>query len=265
MARLAPIVLVTLFATSASVYLSEQECDLCQERRKWLFILSTEDSNSTSTLKMLNGIDGISLASEIGDLSLLKHLYDSAKGKKGEWMQETTGAWGHLPISERSILCPLQKYARGSIGRLRSTTAITGFSELVQDVPAGGIPFLEQLFPCAKLIIQTRRSMAPLVDKSAYRKNTTEVFEASFLHNWRFTSTSEKMQYLEQLHKRYQEIYGESKSFMMFADDFSVERFNELLEWLGISMCKFTDIIGESKDETSADVKVDGTCSISWQ
>lgn len=227
----------------------EMECSLCNRDQEWLFIAATGRSGSTTTLNMLQSIPGIYLAGEnSGVMAELLELYDKAPSGTGS----RRGAWAHGPVSETSVLCALQDYVKALIGK--STQAVTkriGFKEVRWSKET--LDFMLKLFPCAQIVVQTRTELKQQKQSAWYQGDETAQVvlekDTDLLETWQRNHTDQ--------------------TFPMHLEDFSPDRFNTLLRWLGVQGCQFKNVChaNDSKlhprgyNDASSDVQVDGTCS----
>jgi len=225
-----------------------EECSLCNTDQKWLFIAATGRSGSTTTLNMLQNIPGIHLAGENhGAVADLLKLYDKAiqLHKSGSIVH---GSWGHGPISERTVLCALQDYVKALIGKpTQADPKRIGFKDIIWEEET--LDFMLKLFPCAQIVTQTRRNLTQQSQSEFWGEKPEAIQELQ-----RATSLLEAWQ------RNHTDV-----AFHMHLEDFSPDRFNALLRWLGVQGCQFKSVCHANLNgyhDASSDVQVDGTCSI---
>ena len=165
-------------------------CNLCEQ--KWVFVLSAAGrSGSTSLLEGLNALPGVSLSGEnLGLLSQMQEQFDrvdrlvsmNEPGKKAAFsLPEWRGRRMHTLCAQQSIMASLAG-GNGSFvaSAMGGRDQIFGFKELIElpsfeaDGPFPGefphlevsarkrawVSFLEQLFPCSRLVLNLRRDTA---------------------------------------------------------------------------------------------------------
>jgi len=229
----------------------DEECSLCNTDQKWLFIAATGRSGSTTTLNMLQSIPGIHLAGENnGTVAELLKLYKVLPFIQSHGYQGFNGSWGHGPISERSVLCALQDYVEALIGKpAQADPKRIGFKEIRWEEET--LDFMLKLFPCAQIVTQTRRNLTQQSQSEFWGEKPEAIQELQ-----RATSLLEAWQ------RNHTDV-----AFHMHLEDFSPDRFNALLRWLGVQGCQFKNVChanpnGNTDHDASSDVQVDGTCSI---
>jgi hypothetical protein len=228
------------------------ECDLCvDEKVEWLFISATGRSGSTTTLNMLQAIPGIHLAGENEALDSIMDLYNKAMSPAVGVSGEDDGAWSHGERSKKQIKCALQLYVKGLLGSYEKGTKIVGFKE-VRFMKEDLIFFSETLFPCARFVVQTRKDVQAQQNSKTYRQWD---MDAQVL--WQTTKALEDWQKAH-----------DSRSIALHLEDFSVETFNNLLTWAGVSGCQYINVCHANDGgygDDSASVQIEGKCKIkSW-
>lgn len=239
----------TFFAYLNATRGHKRYCSLCSGYPKWVLIAATGRSGSTTTLNMLQRIPGFHLAGENnGIMSELRELYVKTREGLG-FDQARHGSYGHGPISEERILCALQQYVKALLGKPKDPHPLRiGFKEASWNKET--LDFASILFPCAQIVIQTRQDLLQQSHSAWWseRANALEDLQnkTGILENW-------------------QRNHPEN-TFLMHLEDFSVDRFNTLLGWLGVSGCHYTSVChanaNDGYEDASSDVHIEGSCSV---
>lgn len=221
------------------------DCDLCGGAQQWLFVLAGGRSGSTTVLSMLNAIPGVHLAGENwGAVNSLLELYKNANNTGfGHSSNDVVDAWSHTEISEKRVLCAMQDYVRVIVGEFdAATTKYIGFKEIRHKTPEQ-INFFSKVFPCAKYVINTR-------DVDEQHKS-----------GWFKEMPLEKLQAKKVSLESFSASHEES-AFDLPLEDFSVERFNSMLHWLGAGGCAFTQVAHANDGGYAGSVSpgLEGTC-----
>lgn len=201
------------------VALAPEDCDLCNTSEKWLFLLATGRSGSTTTLDMMNTVEGITLAGENVDvIPTLGKLLQRADERAA---QAADGRFGPGPVSRKSLLCAMQEYTRGIIGTFnRSSTKYIGFKDI--RLHKDSMKLYDEIFPCARYIVQTRKNTAAQARSQARR--------------WHGTLATVKSQ--TSILQKWYEKHSDA-SYGLQLENFSIATFNNVLQWLGVSGCQF--------------------------
>jgi len=221
------------------------DCDLCKGKFKWLFIVGTGRSGTTTTLMMIDAIPRYYLTGENdGLVNNLQKIYIDVMSRnarvKGAFRRDGV-------IQEHRMLCGMQEIVKLSLGEFDEEHVTTiGFKE-IRFQTEEDLAFLQRLFPCARFIVVTRRNPSNAVGSGWWTKeNIDEMIENSHvLQAWQSSH--------------------EPNAFPLQLEDFSVERFNEMLKWLGVSGCEYSSV-GRSNQGTYGygdgrdTVKMNGTC-----
>ena len=202
-------------------------CDLCHDNN-WLLVLATGRSGSTSVMSMLNALPNTYIAGENYDMA--GGLFDLfMKAKTSEHMgvgKDKRGAWAHRHVDEHTLLCDLQNYARDAIGATQTAGTI-GWKEIRYQ--SKSLPFLRQLFPCAKYIVIVRRKLENQ-SRSAWFKTLRRS------HQQKVSLLKEKTQLLVEWGEKHH-----NSSVLLHTEDMTVERFNAIARWLGHT-CHFNHV-----------------------
>lgn len=228
-------------------------CNLCVGEQRWAFVLSSGRTGSTSILEMLNAIPGFYIAGE--NFGLLQHVQELYQNDDMQILMAggnySTASFYHLPISSNDVRCALQSYVKAMIGGFDpSTTSVIGFKE-IRHHTAEELDFFLELFPCARIVINTRAD--------------TEALQESQNHTFEDVPNQEELQAVTDVLENWQAAHRK-EAFLMRLEDFSLKRFNEMLAWLGVANCQYTSI---AEDNTQFGyfpgrqrAQIDGECKI---
>ena len=234
-------------------------CDLCAQ--KWVFILSAGRSGSTSLLEGLNSLPGVSLGGEnFAMINVAREMVDRAD----KLQQRGDSAAFEMKNEHLSsdVLCSMQdvfaKLTNHDLGQSNGgQQKILGFKELVSlpsasewQEGAKGVPhlaagntnwldFIDRLFPCARIVFNTRRDVAT---QSRAIASTFGTARGMPLHKIEQDVRAVNANF-ERWHAGRSSGGNSSKSrsFMMYAEDLAPSRFTQLARWLGLN-CTFTAI-----------------------
>mmetsp|Transcript_139681 Transcript_139681/g.254107 ORF Transcript_139681/g.254107 Transcript_139681/m.254107 type:complete len:295 (+) Transcript_139681:47-931(+) len=217
------------------------------EGGKWLFILATGRTGSSSILRMVDQIPGVFLSGENGgmlsDLAALKE-----KGNRTD-AQQVSVSWKHGAQNHEDILCFLRGYTRSIIGSPGFQPTMTGFKE-VRHTTADELDVLLETFPDAKFIINTRKNITAQSISQAKLVETKDSL---------FNSSEEVLQQMTTELEEWGQAHSD-RTFQMRVEDFSVELFNQMLAWLDVAPdCLYTDVLHVNEDDYSLSLSVGGT------
>jgi hypothetical protein len=225
--------------------------DLCLQ--KWLFILATGRSGSTSILESFNIIDSVfRLRGEFGGA-----MSDLVKFNHNQFIREPSykhniAANTHDIFDVRDLLYDYQQiliHLNPPAKNLRpenATQKILGFKEIQYNTP-GHLSFLKRAFPCSRIIYN-------------YRNNVSEQKQSAFFKDKVKITTEELASTNELLKNKLSQKFKETTTVIAL-EDFGVSKFNEVLEWMNINKCRFKKIChsndndsyrwcGQSREET---------------
>ena len=188
---------------------------------RWLFIWATGRSGSTTLLEMINAVPCIGLSGENGQfmhqIAMLNRTTHSLNGKKGSWFNNVD--WDMVKHSQQSWISSLNAAKKN----------ISGFKEIRID----SMPFIIKLFPGASHVVN-------------YRRNHTLQLKSQFQ-----TKTTDAALFLKEATIR-KHLQGQ-RVFELALEDFSVNKLNRLLSWIGIDKYRFTDVIHSNNKGYNSD------------
>ena len=228
-------------------------CDLCEH--KWIFVIATGRSGSTSIFEGLNALPGVQLAGENYALLNTAHAMFKKASKLASHGKDAAAFESAAEGVEETSLCSFQRVFASLAGRKPGKTYF-GFKELVA-LPSlrkwinnkkptehfvswtqEWLDFLDRLFPCARIVFNVRR------DVTAQARAIYSTFEGA--SNIALTQIEREMSavskaLLEWHSERSQPNSGKARSFLLYTEDFTSERFTQLAQWLGFP-CTFYSV-----------------------
>lgn len=199
--------------------------------RQWIFIWATGRSGSTTILDMLNSVPCVSLSGENGDfireMMQLDRTTRNLNGRKGAWLTDIDDA----------MLVSAQKSWIGALTRRHAN--YSGFKEIRTE----SIPFIKNLFPQAFHIFN-------------YRKNHSLQLQSEFQ---RSSSDSDLIFQETSIRK----LLRTERVIEFPLEEFSVERFNFLLRWIGIRRYRFARVLHSNDGGYGSDERA--TCTTSCE
>ena len=242
-------------------------CDLCSHQ--WVFILSTGRAGSTSIMDALNRLPGVYISGENqASLEAAVELRQRRREtvRRGAAVRDHA-AQHRDQVDDSALLCTLQQWfvhlAGVPIHMSHSRTPILGFKELItleplsvvqdhentlvppvrhlsvasspggmgKDVEPRWLSLLEEVFPCARIVFNTRSNTTQQAQSAFHRKQGTKPWQLDSLND-----------IVHQFHAR----RGGYRSFHLELEEFSEARFTQLAHWLGVA-CQFTAIPHSNK------------------
>mmetsp|Transcript_16833 Transcript_16833/g.25273 ORF Transcript_16833/g.25273 Transcript_16833/m.25273 type:complete len:367 (+) Transcript_16833:97-1197(+) len=239
-------------------------CTPCN--RRYLFLLTTARSGSTTLLKMLNYLPNVRLSGENrNELYVASELVSNFRGPNTAHLLDQNfdrkeGAYSHNAIPPQAMSCPIQQvintlnpppravqagvnltgnpsleeYDRGTILGLKTIRFQKG-DWRVKD----SADFLRENFPCSKVVVNIRSD----VDSQLKSMNTT--FSNESTTEGKDTDDIVKMN--EFLIKVVEEL-GDEMAKLVDMNDWTqnVEVLNEVISWLGFRHCKYHAVVHEN-------------------
>jgi hypothetical protein len=260
---------------------------LCQPcRQRFLFILATGRSASTTLLDMINHLPNVRLAGENNNELYIASLLEKNLPIQGfanlrsKVPARPAGAWFRHSIPEQSMACAIQKVLhvinpppeevqQQIISNESSGITLDGY-EMSQIVgakmiriqngdwePLEAAEFFKYNFPCAKYIVNTRLNF----DSQA----------ASVKDTFASVSTSTLEQVLDKCKRdnafltKFAQHMGEDKARLIYMEDWvnNVTHLNEVVEWLGFRNCRYGKVLHNNANGYKQDksiLEVGGGC-----
>eukprot|EP00591_Stephanopyxis_turris_P001547 CAMPEP_0195510866 /NCGR_PEP_ID=MMETSP0794_2-20130614/3384_1 /TAXON_ID=515487 /ORGANISM="Stephanopyxis turris, Strain CCMP 815" /LENGTH=395 /DNA_ID=CAMNT_0040638373 /DNA_START=132 /DNA_END=1316 /DNA_ORIENTATION=+ len=231
-------------------------CEPC--RRRFLVLIATGRSGSTSLMNMLDFLPGVRMGGENNNtLHALNTLMETFNLEHENW-QDRSGAWKHGALSRASLSCAAQSFIEAITpppkGRedIDDSSTIIGwktirfFDDWENDVDAA--KFLMETFPCARVVINLRA-------------NTDEQSKSAW-----YETTDDAKQMLDDLNKRHfaiAEQFGSRRAHIMNIDEWKqpggTSKLNDLVSWLGFEGCTFPSTVHDNDRNESDGYKISGT------
>lgn len=242
-------------------------CEPCQ--RRFLLLLATPRSGSTSLLEMLNVLPNVRLSGENNNvLHAAWKVEETIKGKNGHKMldrksDKIEGAWQHNSIPEGSISCFMQKilhtinpppfavqedqkvdvssYDDSTILGAKMVRFHTGDWTAWE-----AAAFLKKNFPCARIVINIRS------DLLSQQRSQVKTFGGS-------TSLND-MKVSNKFYQNLSRNLGNGTARLIDMMDWTADVggsgvMNDVVKWLGFRDCVFGEIIHENYDGFGKDKK----------
>jgi hypothetical protein len=240
-------------------------CYPCQ--RRWLIIVATGRSASTTLTEMVARLPGVRMTGE--NNNLISRFENVLKTSPPEMLSGKSAAWFHdNSIPEESFSCASQTvFTTFNPPKLNNDTTgtnndgemleesdektILGFKTIrffhdeiqkangknlspkqIQEIVNAKIISLNHLFPCARFVINYRSDMMQQVAS----------WKAQF-HANNATSTMQTIQLDNDMLRTFQTTLGSERSILLDSTDWTqnITVFNEMLDWLGFSKaCHFS-------------------------
>ena len=253
----------TNFCGAQQDHPEKASCNLCEQ--KWVFVLSAGGrTGSTSILEGLNALPGVSLSGEnLGLLTDMQREFakvdslvrrNKAKDSAAFYLPELRGLKRHTLCAQQSTVARLAGANGSSANMGGGPDQIFGFKELVElrSFEAGGkyaagtshleastedkrawVQFLETLFPCSRIVFNVRRDRAAQARAilSSFGSFSKDPFgDASPPLTLIENDIEQASQFLLEMHNNRS---ATGRSFLMYTEDMTAQRFSELARWLG--------------------------------
>jgi len=249
-------------------------CTPC--KRRFLLLLATGRSGSTTILKMLNFLPNVRLSGENNNqLYVASELIRNLNGTNGHQILNrsdrdvTDGAWLHNAVPESAMSCLMQNvlYTINPPPYLIQHNKSISIEDFDKDTIIGAkmirmhkgnwgaaeaASFITENFPCSKVVINIRSDPVSQVQSQVSQFNHTKNTEGTILQYNRFLG-------------KLQQILGTKVAYTIDMMDWSgksenakgVEVLNSLVEWLGFENCRFKSIVHENHDGLGRDSETD--------
>ncbi|CAE7249894.1 unnamed protein product [Symbiodinium natans] len=229
----------------ANVKTLNRFCPQCEGplcKRKFLFIVATGRSGSTSLMNMVSLIDGVFLYGE--NYGALRHL-----GQMQERFFSTLAAQGHdAPLLAERLLLHSQDWLwdfltpPSFLNDWKQSVSIRGFKEIRWDATA--FQFVRRTCPCSRFIFNYRLDKDAQSQSAFYKTRNASPESLSIF-------TQQMRQLLEETELPFLELPLEN---------FTLSSFNRLAHWLGAE-CRFTNITHSNANGTYAESESSARCA----
>ena len=273
-------------------------CTPCNQR--YLFILATGRSGSTSLLKMFNQLPNVRLSGEnyniLYEASKISTFFDKNENKphfhhketreKGIFMHEPVreGPFQHNGMPVGSMACISQTLFRtinppdfmktmSSYHPSQDEDNIIG-AKLIRIpngewTPSQTVHFFTNNFPCARFVINIRSNEKKQLDSvsSSFANDKADDCNDKSLNVKRKEYLVEQTEFLKTFHS----LMGDEASRLIDMSEWKndVSIINDVVQWLGFEQCTFDNIVHENHDgyERDQSTKIDlgANCKLSVQ
>ena len=208
-------------------------CEKSEGTQQWLFVVATGRSGSTSIMTMLNEVPGMYIAGEnYGAFNGIMDLHTKAD-KLGYEAGHWNHAFFHRKVNRTHLEAIEREYIAEAIGSNARTPRphILGFKEIRYSIDE--LDYIAYLFPCSKFIVN-------------YRKDLVQQSRSAWFTKRNFsTLVNATNKYIEWASK----YKPSNRSFLLPLEEFSKEKMNSVLDWLGIDpSCRFIGVAHAHKD-----------------
>jgi len=211
-------------------------CPQIRQPLSAVFILASGRSGSTSVLYMINQIPGFYLRGENGGAlyrklnSTVSDLIGSGEGKP-KVMETKSAAWLHPDhLNKQCMITSMKDLVVGFLNPPLDASTV-GFKELAGSIldwhgDLVGPDMMAELFPDANFILN-------------YRRNESAWFDSGF---WTRKKRDQYKRTVDGM-LSFRERIGDARTFVLHTEDMTVDRFNEMLTWLGIQNCEYNAVL----------------------
>lgn len=224
--------------TPVAIHILNQKssyCPWCTEpvlcARKFLFVIATGRSGSTTVMGMLNAVPGVFLSGENnGEASRLRALFEERVARR-----RTSAANATANLDETQELLYIQRWiweTNVPPAFVDANPIIVGFKE-IRWTPED-VTFIQQVCPCSRFVVNARRNAHEQATSAWYRNDggLQDVMDA----NRRLALSAAA-------------IIPSNRAFELYLEDFDVAQFDQAAAWLGIP-CRFRALIHSNKRST---------------
>lgn len=260
-------------------------CNLCAE--KWTIVLATGRSGSTSLIQMLDALPGFLIAGEHdGVLVDLMQFYKTLFDNGSDYLKNAMGAgqeahlnhtntskiypFFHQHRSEDRVLCELQELVKVALlGDMdRSQFKVFGFKEIRYSSPEM-LELLSKLFPCARFVVNVRGDLSMQANSAFWsvwpewiKNDMLKQVTAGFWPGFNADASVMKILQGETDSLLAWQAKQPSQRFLLRMEDFTLQGFNELLQWLGVKNCAYTQVAYSNSVGQAVEAKVSGECTL---
>jgi hypothetical protein len=221
----------SIFATPFSEARLPDFCPWCPSddplcARKFVFIVATGRSGSTTIMGMLNGIPGVFVSGENdNEPSRLREIFAARMQRVASNNSLSLNYWSRERMSVQGWIWETNMPEVRRRRRQHPVT-IVGFKEIRWN--AQDVGFIQHVCPCSRFVVSTRRD-ATRQARSGFYERSENPEHAVREANRRIETAAAT-------------IHPASRMFRIRLEDFSVDEFNALAAWLGFG-CKFDRLI----------------------
>ena len=244
---------VPMMGQLAGVNASSAPCDLCKHH--WLIVVGVGRSGSTTIKAMLRAIPQINMAGE--NHGVIRVVEGTV------WSPHTLGgSWGHGDIDPGRLFCSAQEFLLANIGEDKTSALLDeqahdqrliGYKQLIDRI--GSLDLVARVFPCARIVLNFRQNA-----RAQYRASR-RAFRTHHHVSWFQLAVDRMLQF----HAEHPD-----RTFLLPLEEFTVDRFNELLAWIGVKGCTYGNVLhcnsgpraGMYTDDQMEQLKMNGICRL---
>jgi len=227
--------------------------DKKKKKKRWVIILGTGRSGSTTLMQMVNAISpDIYIGGEnYGFADLLKDTYNHGVSDK-LYKRQPSGPWKTNKLDKGAFIWSIQNVMMKALGKFdEENTKIVGFKEIRHFDSEVLNSFVEIFGQDAKFIVNWREDHESQVKSAFYKKNK---------------NAEDTIENKENQLREWSKSQPKDRTFDIPLESFSLEIFNELIDWLGYEGCSFKKILksnsqGSYKEDSRKDL-LKGTCQL---
>ncbi len=248
--------------------------------RRYLFIVATGRSGSTTLLSMLNYLPNVRLSGENNDeLFIASRLESNLRTSKGHSILEQhydhkDASWMHNGIPEQAMACPIQDIfytinpPPAKVQRRVNVQGEPSLEEYDRDKILGlktvrihqkhtwspklAAEFFKENFPCSRVVVNIRSDIDSQIESRA---------------NLGWKVDADELKRGNEFLKNFSEYLGDDMARLIdmneWTGDGGVAVLNSILEWLGYSDCHFQELLHENHDGYGTDtthIDLGGQC-----
>jgi len=230
--------------TPLSIHIPNQNssyCPWCTDpilcARKFLFVIATGRSGSTTVMGMLNAVPGVFLSGENNaEASRLRAVYEERVARRRGVVGVAANNETQNVETDQHELLSIQRWiweANLPPTFVDANPTIVGFKE-IRWTPED-VAFIQQVCPCSRFVANARKDAQKQAESSFFSISDTPLQDVE-LANQRQELTKKA-------------ITPPERTFLLDLEDFSVDKFNDLVHWLGGS-CRFRKLIHSNADSS---------------
>jgi hypothetical protein len=236
---------------------------------RWLIVVATGRSGSTTVMDMLNALPTVSVRGEMsGTVGLSIDMLDAADAGR----EVKDGPLRHFQASEQALECILERWFATlcTPSWQEKRGEYVGFKELFWEMSRRSVSthsferlalLMERVFPGAKFVLSTREDTAAQ-SKSGFWASQGVVKEQRLPRNVTGYQTKGLLDVSTALLRQWGHRLGPDRSYWLPLprNGFTIQQFNDLAQWLGVP-CRFLSIAHANKDNTYRANHTDTTVS----
>lgn len=213
------------FATANATF----DCNLCD--RKFIFVIGTGRSGSTTVMQMVNELPGHFITGEHnGQMFIWRDMMAAQQVKDDRYFcMVQDWVFRHSRDPADTVTAAAMKHhtsARAIIAYENEVSPVRGFKE-IRYTSLEILRWLKQVFPCSKMVINIREPDALVESREKAFGHVNEGWARAVIQN------------LTDFHA---ERLAHNDTFWLPLESFSVDTFNAMAAWMGVGHCRFVSI-----------------------